>query len=165
MCVRGERVPPPPARRAARPPLCCRRSGPLRGGTGGGETQRERMSESGGKSVRGTPSARENEGEGGSRGVCAREREAARERPCGSVGRVRVREPASGPGSPRLCRPSTPAWRGETPTSLPRCVREEMPLFFSFCMCVCVNTQGSCLSLRSSCISYPEKIPPFTREK
>lgn len=105
------------------------------------------MSESGGKSVRGTPSARENEGEGGSRGVCAREREAARERPCGSVGRVRVREPGSGPGSPRLCRPSTPAWRGETPTSLPRCVREEMPLFFSFCMCVCVCKYSGIVSV------------------
>lgn len=72
---------------------------------------------------------------------------------------------AGGPGSPRLCRPSPPAWRGEIPTSLPRCVREEMPLFFSsFCMCVC--KYSGIVSISAKFVHQISRgIPPFNLEK
>lgn len=94
VCARGERVPPPPARRAARPPA--RRF--VAGGRGHcgagweGERQRESESVSASRGERVCEGVREERGRA-SRVLCAREREGARECPCGSVGRVRVRVP------------------------------------------------------------------------
>lgn len=61
--------------------------------------------------------------------------------------------------------PPVPARRGEIATSLPRCMCEEMPILFFFCMRVCVSTQGLFLSLQVQASDIPRKSLLLILEK